>query len=499
MKRILSKQSSRFLTTLEYLYYNDFSTINELAALSKVSIHTIHEDVKKINAFIHPMLILKNELHECHLAIPNNFSCDFFYSRILYDSLEFTFIEKLFFEEKETLEDYADSLFISLSTLKRIVSRINKQVKQSGIYISTNPVQLVGDEKKVRNMFFYFLKEKYIDFNYPFKEEDHFLTTQLLNYIISQKEEFTNFPDIEKINLIIFISLTRVKNGHRSGHDYSKFHLDSEDQLLINNPKFSELLASSLAPSYITDNDNSEILFELLFPLFYDNYFFCYHQAFRAAEDNKEISHELTTITNLIDYICENLNVFLPHLEREKLILKIVNVRLLTFGENFLIYNSKRNFICNLKKDYPLVYIFLDTHILRNPLLSSYLDSEREQITYFLITHWSGLLFKIQNSLPVLNVGVCMTSDNEHSELIATILERKFHDRCHFEPIFFTNHLNVVEQFNNYDFILTNISEPFETRHTIISIDLYPSTKDISKIRAMYIQLNSARRISSIN
>lgn len=96
MRLILSKQSQRHLQILEYLYYNDYSTFENLAKITNVSLQTIHKDLNKINDFIAPLHIESYSQYECRLIHQYEISVDYIYSCILRNSIEFRFLEKVF-------------------------------------------------------------------------------------------------------------------------------------------------------------------------------------------------------------------------------------------------------------------------------------------------------------------------------------------------------------------------------------------------------------------
>jgi hypothetical protein len=139
--------------------------------------------------------------------------------------------------------------------------------------------------------------------------------------------------------------------------------------------------------------------------------------------------------------------------------------------------------------DYPVVYKFVESKIINHPNFKEYSESEKEEIIYILLTHWNELLFAIQDTQPLFTVGLCMTADVEHSELIANMLNRKFYRRFDFQVIQFTNYQDASDQFDNYDVILTNVSNMVYKDKTIICIDLYPSMKDYTKIYNLYYDL----------
>lgn len=484
MKHILSKQSQRFLTTLEHLYYNDYSSHENLANLSQVSVKTIQEDIKKMNDFINPLKINNYFQNECRLVGQNNIASDYIYSCILSNSLEFSVLEIIFFEKHDRLEDYADALFISLSTLKRIISKINNRIKKNGFQISTNPIQLVGDEQIICYMMANFFKEKYLEEKYPFSPVQYKVFDQLFYYALSDYQQFSNFPDINKLKLYCFVSIIRIQNGHFEKTTFEKKLKKNYEFSFLDNHLFKQAFKSVFQIELSKEN-----IIDLAYPFLNENFAFSYNEMLEVTNKNERKKRELDNLILLIEDISSSLDLTLVDNKRKKLILDLYNVRLLMVEHPNLLHNVKRNFLINLMNDYPVVYKFVESKIINHPNFKEYSESEKEEIIYILLTHWNELLFAIQDTQPLFTVGLCMTADVEHSELIANMLNRKFYRRFDFQVIQFTNYQDASDQFDNYDVILTNVSNMVYKDKTIVCIDLYPSMKDYTKIYNLYYDL----------
>ena len=92
-----------------------------------------------------------------------------------------------------------------------------------------------------------------------------------------------------------------------------------------------------------------------------------------------------------------------------------------------------------------------------------------------------------------------MNSDEEHIRFLANILNRKHYSRFTFEPISFLTHEEGVQQFGNYDLILSNISQPKNETYRIVSVDLYPSKNGFQKLYKMYYELCAEHIKKNIN
>ncbi|ENZ5654577.1 MULTISPECIES: helix-turn-helix domain-containing protein [Enterococcus] len=64
-------------------------------------------------------------------------------------SVAFLILEHIFLHQYASLSDLSRKLFISESTLRRGIYRINKIWKEYGFYIDPNHMDILGDEKKI--------------------------------------------------------------------------------------------------------------------------------------------------------------------------------------------------------------------------------------------------------------------------------------------------------------------------------------------------------------
>ena len=494
MRAILSKQSIRYLKTLEYLYYNNDSSFEKLAQISDVSLQTIHEDINKINDFIEPLHIESYSQYECRLNHQYEISIDFIYSCILRNSIEFRFLEKVFFERHDRLEDYADSLFISLSTLKRILNKINKQTKKYGFHIATNPIGIVGDEGLIRNMFVNYFREKYLERNYNFSDIERKVFEQMLMSYVEPRPSFKNYPDIETIRVTLFVSLIRLQNGHKY-----EAHLIDEIKHRYNYPMLRNPLFQQAVKSLFQFELNRENVVDLAYPIVSENFALDQKELLEFCSKSPKLDNEYHHMKALLTSISEVVGEELPPEKFDSLLLELMNTRLSTIGETYLIYNFKHNFLMNLKNDFPLVYEFLYQHIIGDDFFSQYEEHEIDVLIYALLTHWESLLYKIQFSYPKFTVGMFMNSDEEHTHFLANILNRKHYSRFTFEPISFLTHEEGVQQFGNYDLILSNISQPKNETYRIVSVDLYPSKNGFQKLYNMYYELCAEHIKKNIN
>ncbi|NKC68424.1 helix-turn-helix domain-containing protein [Vagococcus fluvialis] len=487
MKDLLSNQDKRYLIILEKLYRGESYTYQELGNNLRVSSNTIREDKKKINKFIKPAQILFNSDKKMYLQMNDNISIDFIYSVIIKNSLELNILEMIFFEEQILLEDYAEQNFISISTLKRIIAKMNKVLQTKSVYISTNPVQLRGDENRICFMMFHLFREKYIDFKYPFQEIDTLTFNELLKGIIKNSSDFLNFQDMERLKLLILVSIVRVKNNHYITDCYDNFELEKYNLDFIHNDLYKYYFKSTFQIDLTHEN-----LIELAYFFLPNNFAIEYQELLKICEVNAEQKVKLNEHINLIEDISSSLDI--PLISKEKLITDLFNIRLLKSPQDYFFYNAKLEFFTELSRESPFVLNYLNMKIKENFLVTKLTEYERIHFIYMIITHWDNLFVEIQKRQPVFNVGVFMTSDKEHSTFIAKMLNEKFYKKINFFPIKAINIEECLEQFNQYEFIVTNTTQINILSHKLINIGLFPSYNDLTTINSVYSEIITSKK-----
>ncbi|EUJ34713.1 hypothetical protein BTHER_11151 [Brochothrix thermosphacta DSM 20171 = FSL F6-1036] len=116
-----------------------------------------------------------------------------------------------FFFHEESIQYYVNTLFMSESNIRRMVKNLNKELRPKGLFITTNPMKLNGDEWTVRQAFTSFFYEKNrLDFQQTFGENVLFydtLTEKTL-FIMGAKVSMTNAL---LLKYWLYISVQRTK------------------------------------------------------------------------------------------------------------------------------------------------------------------------------------------------------------------------------------------------------------------------------------------------
>lgn len=278
----------------------------QLAVTLNVSTKTINNYINEINSASDTIIfsfkdgfLIDKEKASKYLDKTNNIPKDF-------EDRAVFIIRYLFNHHNETINIYrlCDVLFVSYSTIKNDISRMNMEYQDLGVkfVLKNNYLHLDGDEKSKRK-----LMSKII-----FREHKNIINTSMLqecfpnisvvslsNMITSTLKKHNYFlNDFSRFNLIIHycIVLDRMKNGHRIIQDncLNLSNITNEEKLLVTDMKeqFDKLF------NIVLSNDE---IFELLLII-------------RANAKNTDIeqteifkNHVDKKITNYVDSLIKRL------------------------------------------------------------------------------------------------------------------------------------------------------------------------------------------------
>lgn len=213
MKIYITKRQFNLLIILEK--ENDLINSTDLGNLLNVSNKTIQTEVQTLN----------------HL-LPNNWAINvingigYYLEQPFSESVYFKFIPKedllihdtlslILKKEVTNFAELADRLFLSISTVHKMVSKLNKDIKDFyNIEIVDRPLRIVGDENPIRRLMYdmnYFINSKFNDHELYIiekKDFDAFLANQIrVTISLYNKNAFYTFFDV---------TIKRIKEGYEA-------------------------------------------------------------------------------------------------------------------------------------------------------------------------------------------------------------------------------------------------------------------------------------------
>lgn len=188
--------------------------MEELTELTKVTERTIQTDIDRINKTFPLISIESDSKSLIELKCSNNVGLESVYRKVMFISVEFTFLEYLLTNPKQTINFYVEELSISESLLRQIINKWNKMFERRAmdVSISTFPsITIEGDERTIRQLFKQYMIEKYGG-NFPRKFGEESSIKELITY--AEKVLSIEVPFSSRMRLFywLFVNIQRIKH-----------------------------------------------------------------------------------------------------------------------------------------------------------------------------------------------------------------------------------------------------------------------------------------------
>ncbi len=170
MNNLISDKDMRVYTIIETLFQAQQPiTIASLAEITKSSTRIIKYDLNDSTAILSKVNgKIVSSLDGLTLQLPSNIGLDYFKRRLYDQSVGFDLLELIFFDETLTHKEISEKLFISVSSVKRLITKVRAALILYGIDLRTKPFEIVGDERLIRNFYTMYFQERYNVSEWPF-------------------------------------------------------------------------------------------------------------------------------------------------------------------------------------------------------------------------------------------------------------------------------------------------------------------------------------------
>ena len=478
MINLLSARDKRYLDILESLFDSDSLTLDDLAVITRSSKRTVQNDIQGLNSCVAPLEITTSHKTGCSLIIPNNYSIDYVYQLILNQSIEYQLLEAVFFLKHESMEACSEALFISTSSLKRLIKRINQRIVPLGFKVVTAPLDLVGDEELICQLLENYLGEKYQSDEYPFTKAQLDVVDKLIELIAPHNYRVYQTMDYLKRKLLVRI--LRLKRNISKNIcieatvDLSYFFSECDHKRLV--------LEFKNAFGFILDNESWNFLLKD----------FITTQILTSIEEMEEVRLSNDIIRKKIsklEKICELVSIELdiPLINKKEMLLELYNETEVRRKNEFFIFDRQKRFLKLFAKENPDVY----AQLVNLPVLKEQIDKKKFlDVIYTILTKWENLYHEIKKKDAEIKVGVLMDFDFNYSTFITSVLREHFNKRINFENIVIEDIGTLAAAQSKFNFIVTNISHIDLLKIPIVCTNLYPDETDFNKIKACILSVS---------
>ncbi|WP_430535513.1 helix-turn-helix domain-containing protein [Listeria rocourtiae] len=477
MRAILSDKDSRILNLVEFLYGKQNISFKETCECLNITIKTLKNDIHRANYLLKPIKINDAGEKGIVLYIPTDYSISYLYTALLSSSKEFNILERIFFNESYTLNQLADLEFMSTSTLRRMISRVNTTLNKIGVEISINPMKLIGDERSVCNFFIHYIFEKYPKEKKPFKQQQQDAIIDLVVKILKKNDITLTYFELEKIKVTTLVFLTRVQNKH-----LQVVHLENNSQFDLSG--IDHVTLKIIFETIFNIRYTKENLYAL-FPRYFNlNYSFNYDQLLENSKQNPKLDQTKQKFEKLISSITSELKI--ESQSKETLLVQLCNMRHMHFGKPFILYNMYSYFKIRFQKNSPHSIDFISReirNIFSNEIIEDY---EIDIYIYYLITNWGNLYSEFEKYAPKLKLGLFYNSEVAHIKLIKDEIKKKMGHCFDVNIIDGVNRFEIESKYAKFDLILTNIAGISFEKTEIICFPVGIGDTDWAKLFSCY-------------
>lgn len=476
MRKILSLQDSRILKLIEFLYDKDELFMGDLCNKLDVSPKTLKRDIEHARLILFPIDIKVSGHKGVKIIIPSNYSIKYIYSALLSESLEYSVLEKIFLCETYTVETLSEDLFLSSSSLRRMVNKINLVLKEEGMEININPLKIIGDEWRIYTFFTYYVLERHYFNKTIFTEEQTEVVKELVDFTLKHCYAELEYRSREQIELFVLVQLMRRKNHHFANIE------PSLNRRNIFSGVDTSAIKKQINDAFDTDITNQDLI--ELFAIFLDGrWSFSYNRLVKHAKTNSQLKQTKEKFEELIDSIAFKYKI--EQTNREELILHLCNSRMVEYGVHHTLYDQSLDIVNHFNHDYfkGIEFIRLKLkEIFQDEVLKEYKVNDYICI---LLIHWAEFVIGLEREVVPLKIGFIYSINEKFMERIQNEITYRFKKRFDVNIIDYTL-VDVEKIKNQYDLVLTNIPGLVIPNVEVLCFPTYPREKDWSKLDTFY-------------
>ena len=304
--KLLSERDLLYIELIKKLKKRSYS-YDELLLRLDISRNNLTKVIQDLNQIVGTEIISIQKA-VISLNLNRNISYDYCISKILKNSFEYTLLEYIFFNENTSYQSLSLALYVSESTIRKVIGQLNVKLRTIDCEILTRPIRMDGNERNIRTLYFRLFKEKYGVSNTPFEGDEKQFINQF--YEIAFSFSYRNQSLQERLNfqLMSLVALTRKKNQHAFTTCYNNNLCSSSIESKVLEYSTSEI--KKIPESLSTD------FLEQVFSVFLKDEFVAYaNYKELATSDNRDFQ----SLLKIIDEIAHLFNVVINEEEKLKL------------------------------------------------------------------------------------------------------------------------------------------------------------------------------------
>ncbi len=474
MRRLLSKTVLRRLTLIEALArLNTWVPVEQLIQLLNCTDKTLMKDVEIINDEWEEYLQLdfsKRRGLAVRAGLTNKIKN--VYQRVLRESSEFQFLERIFFEPDKDAEYWINELFISETSFYRMVRQITKSLKTYGLQLERKPFCVTAaDERWVRLFYQSYFEEAYGGGEWPFAIEER----DMYCYVMRSSTDFDVMQDDRELiqhAYLLMITCIRANQGFLLDQTIYAEPEDVLDQVI----RMSENYMQSLLAE--TGYELTEYWYrEVSRGVFYEFY--------NWDNPQQEIRIQ-NAVDTFLDKLIAGVEFGLPEEDRKK-----ISQRMMHWYLAYTIYpynriilrNESESSARNIRRLYPIFSKLVEVNLkeIETDCNFPWAQIREDDILCLLLKDWSDLPRQLEMLRRQVTVLIISDRGLKHSRMLRGIIKGQLLDKVVVD-IFKSSVLFItpteLECFHDYDIVVANNPVPDYQDENLLLVDNFMSEGD---------------------
>ena len=214
MNILLSKTEQDLLFLLEELTkHHDWIELPVLAERLNFSIEELQEHVFKLEQLF-PNLLIQSTKEVIQLQFDFQNTLDPRIA-IFKQSETYSFLNRLFFKEEDSLDQMCQELVMSYERGQEIIQHLNTKLPPHyDISIQPSPLVMDGTEEDIRAFYLDYFSQSYDFLDWPFPSISEESLTHLIQLFLDAQQVSPNLSSLRQIKYILAINLERFNKSH---------------------------------------------------------------------------------------------------------------------------------------------------------------------------------------------------------------------------------------------------------------------------------------------
>lgn len=481
MRHLLNQTENRQLLLAEILQdKDDWITLSELSKILDCSVRVLKDDLAHFkNNFTE--LAIETSNNGIRLNKINNTGLKSFYQHILHHSTAYNLLEIIFLEEHISVVDLIERLYVSSSTIYRLIDQINEVLEERNFKIETNPCRIVGSESDIRYFFYNFFHEKYSGLEWPYPNLDENGLDLFLNFFIKFTHMDADFAYYNIFKTVSAVNLIRYKQGHFV--NISNIHVNF-DEIIPDLTVYQETF------SYFEETNQVKVdnmLIQQIFtPYISEEFSLNYERLIEKTKTQQKLSAEVAFLDDMLEDLSKTHQLSLNN--KETVLLNIMNAAYLEYKEprsGYILHNHNLEFASKIESEFPFFYknLYQATKNYRQLIGKPLIDDGIFFMMYTIFIFWEDLLPELRRKFDKIKILVISDQHVSHSKTIKDIIEYEFNEQIVVEVFNEMKLDSVVFKTLPHDIIVANFPLPVLENCRTVYVENLPTFFDLSKIR----------------